>query len=148
MPAYGIKFNDDHNSAGTTGTPDYMDYYNDAIGVAQEYRPGDLFTGNWLNRQSDLKREMGQLVYNAEEARKNREFQKYMSDTEVQRRVKDLEAAGFSPMMLLSGSGGASTPSGSAATGSGYKSTTSKKSGLGDLAALAIRVLGLLALKH
>lgn len=148
MPAYGINFVDGHNNAGNAGTPDYMDYYNDAMGVANEYRPGDFTTGNWLKRQEDLKREVGQLVYNSQEAQKNRDFQEYMSKTEVQRRVKDLEAAGFSPMMLLSSSvGPASSPSGSAATGSGYKSSTSKKSGLGDLAALAIRVLGLLALK-
>lgn len=149
MSAYGITFNDDHNNAGSVSTPGYMDYYNDAIGVAGEYRPGDLTTGNWLKRQEDLKRELGQLAFNSQEAQKNRDFQEYMSKTEVQRRVKDIEAAGFSPLMLLSGGvGAASSPSGSAATSSGYKSSTSKKSGLGDLAALAIRVLGLLALKH
>lgn len=150
MGAYGIKFtNTDYNSASATSTPDYMDYYNDAIGVASEYRPGDLMTGNWLKRQEDLKREIGQLVFNREEAEKNRQFNERMSNTAYQRAVKDMEAAGFSPMMLLSSAGGAaSTPSGSAATGSGYKSSTSKKSGLGDLAALAIRVLGLLALKR
>lgn len=149
MPAYGIRFTDEYNAGATTGTPDYMDYYNDAMGVANEYRPGDITSGNWLKRQEDLKREVGQLVYNSQEAEKNRQFQERMSNTAYRRAVKDMEAAGFSPLMLLSGSGSAaSTPSGSASTGSGYKSSTSKKSGLGDLAALAIRVLGLLALKH
>lgn len=52
--------------------------------------------------------------YNKREAQKNREWQEYMSNTAMQRAVKDYEKAGLSPAMMFAGGGGnsASTPSG------------------------------------
>jgi len=61
---------------------------------------------------------LGGLISNmsgAKEAKKNREFQEEMSSTAYQRQVEDLKAAGINPM-LASKLGGASTPSGSAAS--------------------------------
>ena len=53
--------------------------------------------------------------FNAEQAQKNRDFQQYNSDTAIRRRVSDLQAAGLNPMLAYND--GASSPSGSAATG-------------------------------
>lgn len=54
-------------------------------------------------------------VFNANQADKNRDFQRVLSNTSHQREVKDLEAAGLNPV-LSARYGGASTPSGSTAS--------------------------------
>lgn len=54
--------------------------------------------------------------FNAKEAEKNRKWQEQMSNTSKQREVTDLKKAGLN--RLLASTGGASTPSGGAATGS------------------------------
>lgn len=51
------------------------------------------------------------------EAQKNRDYQTEMSNTAYQRAVADMRKAGINPMMAFS-NGGASTPAGSAASGS------------------------------
>lgn len=77
---------------------------------------------------------------NALEAAKNRNFQEYLSNTEIQRRAKDLEAVGFSPMALLSSVSGASTPAGASASSSSSPGNKQSNGSILDL----IKTIGMM----
>lgn len=63
---------------------------------------GALF-GAWSSRKANKE--------SARQAQIQRDWEKMMSDTAVQRRVADLKAAGLNPMLAIRGGGEASTPS-------------------------------------
>lgn len=74
----------------------------------------NLFTGN-LDYQRTLETLANEQSYNAQEAAKERDWSKMMSDTSHQREAEDLIAAGFNPALSLS-SGGANAYTAAAAS--------------------------------
>lgn len=62
--------------------------------------------------------EREQNAFNAQQAEIDRQFQADMANTQYQRGVADMRAAGVNPAVAI-GNGGAAAPSGSAASGSG-----------------------------
>lgn len=106
----------------------YQTNINDAEGSLSNLGQNSVYYNNPVNGFLGGKEQYGTLEAlgisnldyqrNALEAAKSRNWSEYMSNTEIQRRVKDLEAVGFSPMALLSSVSGASTPSGATASSS------------------------------
>jgi len=68
------------------------------------------------SRQWSQDMQAWQNTYNSDEAQKTRDYQTQMSNTQYQRAVGDMEAAGLNPMLAYS-QGGAGTPTGATASG-------------------------------
>lgn len=76
---------------------------------------GAALVGGILGNSAQKSMQEDQQSFNSEEAEKNRRWQEQMSSTAYQRQKKDLESAGYNPMLALQG-GGATSGSGSAAS--------------------------------
>lgn len=86
-----------------------------------------------------------QQAYNAEEAQKNRDWQKMMSDTSYQRAVQDMVKAGINPILAASNGGAAMGSGGQAASGmaSGMPEQFNSSSGYGENSAYSVSNWGL-----
>ena len=79
----------------------------------------DSMVDSWMKKESGAGLTAAEIAANqfsADEAQKQRDWEEWMSNTAYQRQVKDMQAAGVNPALAMNSSGGASTPSGSAAT--------------------------------
>lgn len=120
------------NNGGSYGTN--QDPLNDWLGntraIAADQRQADLLA--W------------EANVNSQEAAKNRQWEENMSNTAVQRKAADLNAAGFSSLGAL---GGASTPSGSTATISGGSTHSGKSSSMAPVLGSILGAGALIATK-
>lgn len=93
-------FNPQHSWFG-----DYSDVQNFGSSIENQVTKSDLTGAEKAANQ-----------FTANEAQKQRDWEEQMSNTAYQRQVADMRAAGVNPALAMSGSSGASTPSGASAT--------------------------------
>lgn len=85
------------------------------FGVDDLIMGGLSFAGGLYAQDQTNARQARQEEFNAEQARINRDFQERMSNTQYQRGMADMRAAGLNPMLAYS-KGGASSPTGATAS--------------------------------
>lgn len=124
MALYNGNMNINYNGAWNSTVGDVFQM----LGMQGDEAKNTEFKRQQIAQDNQLQRDlfyMGKAnEFNAQEAQKNRDWQREMSDSEIQRRVKDLRSAGLNPILAIN-QGGASTPSGATASSSGYRSSGS-----------------------
>lgn len=129
------------SSVGSVSGLGGSDYLSGALAQIQSLTSAN---NAWSAAQADKQMQFQQasadkaMQFEADQAKLNRDWQEYMSNTAHQREVKDLQAAGINPVLTATGGSGAPVTSG--ATASGYSGQGAKgdtdESGASSLVAL------------
>lgn len=104
-------------AAPTVGAVSKVVQGNNLLKSSADYN--NAWSAAQAQKQMDFQQKSNEAAmnFNSEEAAKNRDWQKMMSDTAHQREVRDLQAAGLNPVLSAMGGNGASVTSGATASG-------------------------------
>lgn len=116
---------------GSTPQGESLDYWSENMGSLIQPDDSDMASDEtqWLDYISGLlasQKEENQIAreYNAEQAEISRKWQKDMADTQYQRAVADMKAAGLNPILAATKGFSANTPSGATASTSAGRGDT------------------------
>lgn len=116
---------------------------NYGVSTAWDWLGGNYGAKEQATRQSQL--DFEQWLRNEVSAKQQRDFELYMSNTQVQRAMADLKAAGLNPWLAVQSAGfGGAVPSGAVATSSAGQAAAAN--GSNGLQALGTSALGIAAL--
>ena len=103
---------------------------------SSEFNAANIAREDWMRGEQSAQLAFErESQFNAQEAQKNRDWQEYMSNTEIARRMQDLKNSGLNPVLAVT-QGGASFGSGTSASASSRQGSDGKggsSSIIGDL---------------